>query len=75
MKAFFKTYYAPNNAVVSLVGDFKSAEALAKIHNYFDKIPSQPAPPAVDMTEPPQTEERRMTIDDALAKTARVDIV
>src|SRR5215472_716829 len=31
---FFKTYYAPNNAVLSLVGDFNSAEALAKIKKY-----------------------------------------
>ena len=40
---FFKTYYAPNNAVLALVGDFKSAEALAKIKKYFEDIPAQPA--------------------------------
>ena len=31
--AFFKMYYAPNNAVLVLVGDFKTAEALAKIRS------------------------------------------
>src|SRR6266850_5154017 len=47
---FFKTYYAPNNAVLSMVGDFKTNEVLAKIEKYFGNIPSQPAPPAPDMT-------------------------
>jgi zinc protease len=58
---FFKMYYAPNNAVLTLVGDFASAEALAKIKKYFEGIPAQSAPPAVDMTEPEQTAERRKT--------------
>src|SRR6202140_4404832 len=53
---FFKTYYAPNNAVLALVGDFKTSEALDKIREYFDDIPGQPPPPPVDMTEPAQTQ-------------------
>ena len=56
---FFKTYYAPNNAVLTLVGDFNSPEALAKIKKYFEDIPSQPAPPSVDVAEPAQTAQRR----------------
>ena len=56
---FFKTYYAPNNAVLSLVGDFKTPEALAKIKQYFGDIPSQPAPPAVEMAGTAQTAQRR----------------
>src|SRR5689334_17787149 len=71
---FFKTYYAPNNAVLVLVGDFKSAEALAKIEKYFDTIPSQPAPPVPDMTESKQNGERRKTVEDPLAQIARLDI-
>jgi zinc protease len=73
--AFFKTYYAPNNAVLTVVGDVKTSEVLEKARKYFERIPSQPAPPPVDMTEPPQKEERRQTIDDALARLPRVDIV
>src|SRR5215831_12261824 len=38
---FFRIYYAPNNAVLTLVGDFDPDEALAEIRKYFDKIPSQ----------------------------------
>jgi predicted Zn-dependent peptidase len=72
--AFFKTYYAPNNAILSLVGDFKAAEALARVRKYFESIPAQPPPAPADMTEPPQTAERRQTIADPLAKLARVDI-
>src|SRR6266567_4629805 len=71
---FFKTYYAPNNAVLTLVGDFKPSDALSKIEKYFGDIPSQPAPPVPDMTEPKQTAERRKTIEDPLAQLARVDI-
>jgi zinc protease len=75
VKAFFKTYYAPNNAVLSIVGDVKAADTIAKVKKYFDRIPSQPAPAPVDMTEPPQTAEKRMTIEDPLARLPRVDIV
>ena len=71
---FYKTYYAPNNAVLSLVGDFKTADALAKIKEYFEAIPSQPAPPPVDMTEPDQKAERTATIDDPFARLPRIDI-
>ena len=75
VSAFFKTYYAPNNAVVSIVGDVKTAEVLEKMRKYFERIPSQPAPAPVDMTEPAQTAERRQTVDDALARLPRVDMV
>ncbi len=72
---FFKIYYAPNNAVLSLVGDFNSAEALAKIKTDFEDIPQQPAPPSVDMTEPAQTAERRTVTEDSFARMQRLDIV
>jgi len=71
---FFKTYYAPNNAVLTLVGDFKTSEALAKIDKYFGSIPSQPAPPAPDMNEPKQPAERRKTLEDPLAQLTRIDM-
>src|SRR6267154_1699269 len=72
---FFKTYYAPNNAVLALVGDFKSSEALEKIKRYFEDIPSQPAPPAVDMAEPAQAAERRSKVEDYFERLPRLDIV
>src|SRR5688572_4785004 len=72
--AFFKTYYAPNNAVVAIVGAVDPKTALEKVRAHFEKIPSQPSPPEVDMKEPPQTEERRTTIEDALARLPRLDM-
>ena len=72
---FFRIYYAPNNAVLTMVGDFNEKEALAKVKKYFEDIPQQPTPPAPDMTEPEQKAERRATLDDAFARTPRLDIV
>jgi zinc protease len=72
--AFFKMYYAPNNAVVGIVGDIDTKTTLAKMEKYFGAIPKQPAPPQVDISEPPQTEERRLTIEDALARLPRLDM-
>jgi zinc protease len=71
---FFKTYYAPNNAVLALVGDFDTKDALARIAKSFEGIARQPNPPVVDMTEPEQTKERRTTVDDVLARASRVDV-
>ncbi|MDA1080782.1 MAG: pitrilysin family protein [Gemmatimonadetes bacterium] len=73
--AFFKTYYAPNNAVIAIVGDVKTSEVLAKARKYFESIPSQPAPPAVDMSEPMQTAEKRMEMESQLARLTRIDIM
>jgi predicted Zn-dependent peptidase len=55
-----------------LVGDFKTADALAKIRSNFENIPRQPDPPAVDMTEPAQKAERRANVDDVLARAPQV---
>ena len=74
-REFFRTYYAPNNAVVSLVGDFKTETALNLVKKYFENIPAQPPPPAPDVAEPEQTGERRKIVEDAFAPTARLDIV
>ncbi len=71
---FFKIYYAPNNAVLAIVGDVKTADVLARIRKHFESIPSQPAPPQVDMAEPPPSGEKRVVLDDVLARAARLDI-
>ena len=72
--AFFKTYYAPNNAVIAIVGDVDAKSTIERVRKYFEAIPSQPPPPAVDMTEPQQAEERRATLEDPLARLTRVDM-
>ncbi|MBA3240328.1 MAG: insulinase family protein, partial [Acidobacteria bacterium] len=53
IREFFRIYYAPNNAVLTIVGDFDAGVARALVEKYFTGIPSQPAPPPVDVNEPP----------------------
>src|ERR1035441_2829200 len=74
VKQFFKTYYAPNNAVLALVGDLDTKDTLAKVKKYFGSIPRQTPPAPADLTEPAKTGERRGTLDDPLARLTRIDI-
>jgi zinc protease len=72
--AFFKTYYAPNNAVLAIAGDVDEKTALAKVRKYFESVPSGPPPPKLDTAEPPQKEEHRVTLPDPLARLTLVDV-
>ncbi|HYX28190.1 MAG TPA: pitrilysin family protein [Pyrinomonadaceae bacterium] len=74
VRAFFKMYYAPNNATLTVVGDFNPANALAIVKKYFDAIPRQPDPPLFDPAEPEQKAERRTSVDDVLARAYRIAI-
>jgi predicted Zn-dependent peptidase len=74
VKQFFKTYYAPNNAVLALVGDLDTTATLAKVQKYFGGIQGQAPPAPADLTESPKTAERRATIKDPLARLTRIDI-
>jgi predicted Zn-dependent peptidase len=74
VQAFFRTYYAPNNAVLALVGDLDTRATLAKVEKYFSTIPKQEAPQRVDLTEPEMKGERRETVDDKLARLAQLTI-
>jgi zinc protease len=60
--AYYRTYYAPNNAVLILVGDFDGAKALDLIKKHYGPIPASPAPPAVLTVEPPQMGTKRVVI-------------
>lgn len=52
VQEFFRVYYAPNNAVLVLSGSFEPNEAKNLIEKFFATIPSQPQPPALDVSEP-----------------------
>ncbi|WP_239022971.1 M16 family metallopeptidase [Pontibacter mangrovi] len=67
VQSFFKTYYAPNNAALVVVGDFEPDQAKAWVKQYFSDIPSATIPEKVNLTEPPQEKEQRFTKDDKLA--------
>ena len=59
VRAFFSTFYKPNNATLIIVGDFKSDGALGWAKKYFEGIPASAKPiPRIDRPEPAQTEER-----------------
>ena len=60
--AFYKTYYAPNNALLVAAGDFKAEAVLEKIKAAFGPIPRGPEPPKVLAVEPEQSSERRLTV-------------
>ncbi len=67
VQAFFKTYYAPNNAVLVIVGDFDSKQTLEWVKKYFGSIPAAEQPAKPDINEPRQETEKRATKPDALA--------
>jgi len=71
---FFKEYYAPNNAVLTIVGDVDTTKTQALVEKYFGAIVRQPDPKRPDLAEAPHTAERRSTIEDPQARLARVDI-
>lgn len=64
---FFGTYYAPNNATLTVVGDFDQAAATAMIEEYFGGIPSGPPAPAVECQNPFSHLPVRETIQDSNA--------
>lgn len=73
-EAFFKTYYAPNNAVLAIVGDFDPKQAKEWVKKYFASIPSVAQPERPDISEPRQETERRASRVDALANRPALGI-
>jgi predicted Zn-dependent peptidase len=67
VQAFFKTYYAPNNAALAIVGDFDPEQAQAMIAKYFSAIAPADLPTPPDLSEPRQEEEKTATRKDPLA--------
>jgi zinc protease len=62
VRQYYRTYYAPNNAVLVVVGDFDSEKTLELIKKYYGNIPAQTPPPAVTTTEPPQMGKKQVLI-------------
>lgn len=72
LQNYFRTYYAPNNAVSVIVGDVKVDEVKKLATKYFGSIPKRAAPPAVRTVEPPQTGERRLFVAKPSATAANL---
>jgi len=66
--AFFKQFYAPNNAAIAIVGDFEYDDALRMVEEYFGSIPTSPEPIVLpDISEPYQEAAKRASRIDPLA--------
>ncbi|CAH0999407.1 putative zinc protease [Neolewinella maritima] len=61
---FYKTFYVPNNAILSIAGDLDLEETKALVEKYFGDIPTGPEPPRVAVEEAPLGGEVRDTVYD-----------
>lgn len=59
---YHKIYYAPNNALLAIGGDFDVDKTLKLIQKYYSPVPSQVAPPSLVTKEPEQSGEKRIFI-------------
>ena len=74
LRAFYDTYYVPNNAVLVIVGDVRPAEALALVRRHFGPIPRGAQPPPMTAIEPAQIDERRLLVRKVGAQLPIVNI-
>jgi zinc protease len=74
VQEFFKTYYAPNNAALAIVGDFDPAEAKRFVEKYFGPLKASQLPGQPDLTEPKQEKEKKETKMDVLTKRPAIAI-
>jgi predicted Zn-dependent peptidase len=58
VQSFFRTYYAPSNAVLLMLGDVQPEEGFKLAERHFASIPAGPPAPQADVSEPPQIAER-----------------
>ncbi|HWP85788.1 MAG TPA: pitrilysin family protein [Terriglobia bacterium] len=59
---YFKIFYAPNNAILAIVGDIQPEKTVALLEKYFGVIPPQPQPARKISKEPEQKGERRVVL-------------
>lgn len=74
VQKFFDTYYAPNNAVLVIVGDIDPEQAKSWSQKYFETIPRHDAPPAVNLAEAPGVVTPEKTVVDKQAETPAIAI-
>ena len=74
VQSFFKTYYAPNNAVLVVAGDIDVPQAKSLVGKYFGPIPRGPVPPKLASMSLPAVvgREQRLVIQDPLAPAPAV---
>jgi len=66
VREFHRTYYVPENATLTIVGDFDAEQTLQMVTQYFARVPKARSPVPRDIpVEPPQTKERRAVVEEA----------
>jgi len=64
VRDFYRTYYVPSNATMTLVGDFDSTQAIQLVNQYLGRVPKADHEVPRDIPrEPPQTKEKRVTLE------------
>ena len=71
---FFDRYYAPGNAVLTVVGDVDPAQVQTWVREMYDDIPARTTPARPSFTEAPITSERRGVVHDPLAPSPAVTL-
>jgi zinc protease len=74
LRAFYDTYYRPNNAILVIAGDVKAPAALAQVRRHFGPIPRGATPAPVTALEPDQSDERRVIVRKEAAQLPVVNI-
>jgi zinc protease len=65
VRDFYRTFYVPSNATLVLAGDFDSAQALQLVNQYIGRVPKADKEVPRDIAqEPPQTKEKRVTLEE-----------
>src|SRR5713226_1729775 len=65
VRDFYQTYYVPANATLVVVGDFESTQALQLVSQYVGRVPKALREVPRDIPqEPPQTKEKRVTLQE-----------
>src|SRR5690606_27192228 len=72
VQTFFRQYYAPNNAVLVVVGDIDAGQTMTWIRQYFSGIPAVDLAAKPDISEPRQTAEKQAVRQDPLAQRPAV---
>jgi len=74
LRAFYDTYYRPNNAILVIAGDVRAPAALAMARRHFGRIARGAAPPPVTAVEPASIDERRLVVRREQAQLPVVNI-
>ncbi len=70
VKAFFRKYYNPANAILVIGGDIQEEEIIRQVEKWFGSIPARPLEPRKLPREPEQTAERRETVHARVPQSA-----